>query len=514
MIEDRKIHTSDKNKIIAAVRIDAERFGELRSILDDNYTLCDLADEEEALALLGRSLEQVLAVLFDADMEEEADFGLLGRIDADKRFVEIPVIAVSDGSRDDLRTRCIAAGVNEFFEPPFRREMIPIRVKNAARAKDGMTFREIENMLCELPSNIFLKDVNGNYVFVTHYWHHLNEAGEPGWTIRRKSDLDIRKDTENAIRAMEADKEIIRTGKGTSYIIEENDEGVQEFLQLIKSPTYDEAGNINGIIAIINDVTEREQFRRRLEDRTEAIEAELRIAAQIQDNMLPVAFKGHKNISVSAAMTPAKEVGGDFYDYFFIDDDHVGLVMADVSGKGVPAALFMAISKIVIHDRALVGGPPAEILRDANDRISSTNKMGLFVTVWFGILDLNTGIVTYTNAGHEYPAVRHGKNGEYEILETENFPPVATMEGIDYENSTLTLEDGDSLFLYTDGVADVKDPSGEHLGLDRLAALLKSAVGKNTAETVQFVNDAVNDFLAGTDRFDDTTMMCVTYHKS
>ena len=132
MIEDRKIHTSDKNKIIAAVRLDRERFGELLDILGDNYTVRELNSEDEALALLDSALEQVLAVLFNAEMTEDEGFGLLRRIDDNKLFVEIPVIGVSDGRRDELRTRCIDAGVNEFFEPPFRSEMIPIRVKNAA----------------------------------------------------------------------------------------------------------------------------------------------------------------------------------------------------------------------------------------------------------------------------------------------------------------------------------------------------------------------------------------------
>ena len=344
-------------------------------------------------------------------MTKDDNFGLFRKIEDKKKYVEIPLVAVSDKYDESLRSACVRAGVNEYLEPPFHRDIIPVRIRNAARAKDSVTFREMENMLKELPSNIYFKDADGKYIFSSHYWHHLNQNNGAGWTIRGKTDYDIQKDVSIADKAFISDKNIIESGKGDTYILELNDDGEQEFLQVIKSPTYDSSGNVSGIIAIMNDVSELEKLKRKLEDRSIAIDAELRVAAQIQYNMLPMEFEKHRNISISASMTPAQNVGGDFYDYFFIDSDHIGLVMADVSGKGVPAALFMAINKIVIHDRALVGGTPADILHDANDRICSTNKMGLFVTVWLGILDLKSGTITCTNAGHEYPAIKNGSSG-------------------------------------------------------------------------------------------------------
>ena len=437
-------------------------------------------------------------------MTKDDNFGLFRKIEDKKKYVEIPLVAVSDKYDESLRSACVRAGVNEYLEPPFHRDIIPVRIRNAARAKDSVTFREMENMLKELPSNIYFKDADGKYIFSSHYWHHLNQNNGAGWTIRGKTDYDIQKDVSIADKAFISDKNIIESGKGDTYILELNDDGEQEFLQVIKSPTYDSSGNVSGIIAIMNDVSELEKLKRKLEDRSIAIDAELRVAAQIQYNMLPMEFEKHRNISISASMTPAQNVGGDFYDYFFIDSDHIGLVMADVSGKGVPAALFMAINKIVIHDRALVGGTPADILHDANDRICSTNKMGLFVTVWLGILDLKSGTITCTNAGHEYPAIKNGSSG---------YRPIGTIPGIDYQNETLVLNDGDSLFLYTDGATDIKAPGGERFGIDRVIGLLDSTMNCDPDETIRAMTERIDAFIGNAERFDDTTLMCVKYHK-
>lgn len=242
---------------------------------------------------------------------------------------------------------------------------------------------------------------------------------------------------------------------------------------------------------------------------TEKFTAELKVAAQVQLNMLPRDFPKNERYGVAASMIPAKSIGGDFYDFFHTDSDHVAMVMADVSGKGVPAALSMAVFKMMIHERALQPGTPSEILEYINTRLCENNPMGIFITIWFGILDLNTGIITCANAGHEYPAVKRG-DGDFEVVKSDNFPPVGAMEDMKYENITIDLNDGGSIFLYTDGVTDVKNDDGEHFGLDRMLGLL-SGVSGSPEDIVRGINSGVGEFCGSTERFDDTTMMCVRF---
>lgn len=243
---------------------------------------------------------------------------------------------------------------------------------------------------------------------------------------------------------------------------------------------------------------------------TEKMTEELNLAAQIQKNMLPGEIPAHEKYCISASMIPAKSIGGDFYDFFHTDSSHVALVIADVSGKGVPAALFMAMAKMTIHDRALLPGSPAEILHDVNRHICENNKMNLFVTMWLGILDLDTGIITCANAGHEYPAVRIG-NGIFELVTGDNMPPVGVDENMVYEDLTIDMSSGGSLFLYTDGVTDVKDGDGAHFGIERTIGLLNRLDGSTPKDIISAMNGAVNEFGRNTERFDDTTMMCLTF---
>ncbi len=509
MILDQKKYINNKNKLLPVLGLDEERFGELRGILSDHFSIRDMSSEDEVLDLLSDSFNRVIAVVFDAKLISKGGFDLLDRIDSDKRFVEIPVIAVSDTCDSDICRRCVEAGVGDYFEPPFNRYIIPKRIINTVRAKDSVTIHEIEVMLRELPSNIYLKDANANYIFSSHYWHHL-KAQPQGWTIRGKTEFDIQKTRAVAEKAYAADQKMIADRKGTNYILEMNDDGIHEFIQVIKSPTYDSEGNVSGIIAIMNDVTELETLKRSLENKTEQIAAELNVASQIQYSMLPMDLEENERFEIKASMTPAKDVGGDFYDYFFIDDDHLALTMADVSGKGVPAALCMTISKIVIHDIALEGRTPAGILSEANKRIFGNNKMGLFVTVWFGVLDLRTGVITCANAGHEYPAIRR-EGGNYEIQHVDNYPPIGADADTEYADETITLNKGDSIFLYTDGVTDAKAPAGGHFGEARMLAALNEDPGALPEAVIARLKERIDDFGNKESPFDDITMMSVRY---
>ena len=246
----------------------------------------------------------------------------------------------------------------------------------------------------------------------------------------------------------------------------------------------------------------------------ERIGAELNVATQIQADMLPrifPPFPDRKEFEIYASMTPAKEVGGDFYDFFLIDDNHLGLVMADVSGKGVPAALFMVIAKTLIKNRALMGGTPSEILYDVNNQLCEGNEAELFVTVWLGILEINTGKVTSSNAGHEYPAIKRAGNNSFELLKSKHSPAVATMEGMKFRQVDFELNHGDILYIYTDGVAEATNANEELYGTDRMIEALNKNANANVDEILSIMKKDVDDFTGDAPQFDDITMLCLRY---
>ncbi len=245
----------------------------------------------------------------------------------------------------------------------------------------------------------------------------------------------------------------------------------------------------------------------------ERIGAELNVATQIQADMLPrifPPFPEKTEFDLYATMDPAKEVGGDFYDFFLIDEDHLGLVMADVSGKGVPAALFMVIAKTLIKNRALLGGSPSEVLAYANDQLCEGNEAELFVTVWFGILTISTGKGVAANAGHEHPVIRR-EGGEYELVVYRHSPAVATMEGIPFKEHEFELHPGDSLFVYTDGVAEATNAENELYGTDRMLACLNRNPNATAEEQLQALRKDIDDFVGEAPQFDDITMLGLNF---
>ena len=245
----------------------------------------------------------------------------------------------------------------------------------------------------------------------------------------------------------------------------------------------------------------------------ERIGTELSLAKNIQASMLPhifPAFPERPEFDIFASMDPAKEVGGDFYDYFLVDDDHLCMVIADVSGKGVPAALFMMASKIILQSAAMVGCAPAEILRRANETICSNNEMQMFVTVWLGILELSTGKLTAANAGHEIPALR--KPGQpFELYRDKHDFVVGGLEGIKYHPYEIQMEPGSKLFLYTDGVAEAANAEKEQFGTDRMIDTLNAAPDGTPEQLLKNVRTAVDGFVKEAEQFDDLTMLCIEY---
>lgn len=245
----------------------------------------------------------------------------------------------------------------------------------------------------------------------------------------------------------------------------------------------------------------------------ERISAELNVATQIQADMLPrafPAFPGRKEFDIYALMKPAKEVGGDFYDYFLVDDDHLVMVMADVSGKGVPAALFMVIAKTLIKNRAQMGGTPAQILADVNHQLCEGNEAELFVTVWLAILTISTGEGIAANAGHEHPVLRRAE-GQYELIKYRHSPAVAAMDGIPFAEHTFRLYPGDSLFVYTDGVPEANNQENALLGTGCMVDILNQMPDATPQKVLENMADGIAAFSAGAEQFDDITMLCLSY---
>ena len=260
------------------------------------------------------------------------------------------------------------------------------------------------------------------------------------------------------------------------------------------------------LISYVEDLT-------RITAEKERISTELSLAAKIQANMLPSVFPpfpDRKEFDIYASMTPAKEVGGDFYDFFFVDDDHFCMVMADVSGKGVPAALFMMATKIVLANYAKMGRSPSEILSAANAAICSRNQEDMFVTVWLGIVEISSGKLTAANAGHEFPVLQQG--GAFELYKDKHGFVLGGMDGMRYRQYEIMLEPGSKLFLYTDGVPEATNAGKELFGTDRMLAALNEQPDAGPEKLLQNVRSSVDSFVKDAEQFDDLTMMCFEYH--
>ena len=247
----------------------------------------------------------------------------------------------------------------------------------------------------------------------------------------------------------------------------------------------------------------------------ERISTELSLATRIQISMLPSIFPPYPDRSefdIYAAMEPAREVGGDFYDFFLIDDDHLCLVIADVSGKGVPAARFMMISKIILQSCAMLGRSPGEILTRTNDAICANNEQEMFVTAWVGILDLKTGRLTAANAGHEYPALK-APDGRFELLKDRHGFVMGGFGGLTYSEYELQMQPGSKLFLYTDGVPEAMggEANREMFGLGRMLDALNRDPDAPPREILQQVRGTLRDFVKDSEQFDDLTMLCMEY---
>lgn len=252
--------------------------------------------------------------------------------------------------------------------------------------------------------------------------------------------------------------------------------------------------------------------QRMLSENSARMETELKMAEQIQEGMLPniyPPFPDRREFDVFASMNAAREVGGDFYDFFLIDDDHLALVVADVSGKGVPAALFMMASKIILANNAMMGMSPARILEATNSAVCANNPQEMFVTVWFGILEISSGILTAANAGHEYPVLRQGDR--FELYKDKHGLVLGALDGVKYTEYEIQLNPGDMLFLYTDGVPEATDSKLELYGTERMLEALNEETDVSPRIILSNVQHSVDEFVGNAEQFDDLTMLCLSY---
>ncbi len=308
---------------------------------------------------------------------------------------------------------------------------------------------------------------------------------------------------------------IQRLAEATKDFVPEED-GTYSGEKVIRADIHsrDEIGELHRDIRTMQEgIVENTRKLAQMTAEKERVRTELDMAAGIQSGALPnvfPAFPDRTDFSVYATMTPAKAVGGDFYDFFLVDDTHLGIVMADVSDKGVPAALYMMTSKTLVKIYAKMKLSPPETLRRTNEWLCTNNESAMFCTIWFGVLDLSTGVITAVNAGHEYPVLRNS-GGVFQLIKDRHSISVGTFETAKFREYELRMAPGDRLFLYTDGVPEAQKTDSRMFGLDRMVSALNRDPDAPLEQLLGNVRDAVDEFTQGAKQFDDLTMLCLEY---
>lgn len=292
---------------------------------------------------------------------------------------------------------------------------------------------------------------------------------------------------------------------------------INESLSAITEGRLDTVVNVRShaeFDALSNDINSTvDTLKRYIADAEARIDAELAFAKAIQHSAMPSVFPpypGRKEFDIHAAMYTAKEVGGDFYDFYFIDEDTLVFLVADVSGKGIPAAMFMMRSKTLIKSCAESGMSVEEVFTAANEKLCEGNDAGMFVTAWMGVLNVKTGRLIFANAGHNPPLLKHA-DGCFEYLKTRTGFILGGMEGVRYRRNELQLESGDAIYLYTDGVTEATDAQNQLYGEERLHALMNHHQQSGAQAICEAVKADVDAFVGDAEQFDDITMLCLRY---
>ena len=261
-----EVMTARRNKrTILLVKENSQDASQLCKLLADVYNFMVTTTLEEGLSAVRRMCNNLSAVLVDSELPDHACEAFLKQMSTQKKLQAIPVLVIASEESVSQKIYCLSLGAADFITSPYYKELIVNRISNAIHIKDSATFPELEKMLRSLPANIYLKDAEGKYVFATHYWHHIEHDDDPDWTIRGKTDIEIRKDKENAMLAYQSDLKLLADGKERSYVIEVNADNILEYLQITKAPVRDENNQITGIIALINNVTEQELLKQEVQ---------------------------------------------------------------------------------------------------------------------------------------------------------------------------------------------------------------------------------------------------------
>jgi len=295
---------------------------------------------------------------------------------------------------------------------------------------------------------------------------------------------------------------------------------VNQIMQMAESLSIITAGNLDEVVnvrsnkefaSLSDDINSTvDTLKHYIDEAAARIDKELEFAKNIQESALPHVFPDYEKYKLFASMHTAKEVGGDFYDFYQTQGDIVNFLIADVSRKGIPAAMFIMRAKAVLKSFTKRGLEVNEVFMEGNDNLCSGNDAGMFVTAWQGALDLGTGKVKFANAGHNLPAVKH-KDGKFDFVKQKVNLVLAGMEGLPYALNELTLEHGDIIYLYTDGVTEATNAQNELFGDDRLLMALNSGDYSDPKEICEVVKQHVDDFVMEADQFDDITMVCMLY---
>ena len=303
------------------------------------------------------------------------------------------------------------------------------------------------------------------------------------------------------------------TNSVKQYTKDKDGESVKKSLEQIHPDN--EIGSLStGIYEMVCEIEDHVEEIKNVTAEKERISVELDLAQKIQADMLPSIFPPfpeQNQFDIYATTDPAKEVGGDFYDFFMVDDDHVALVMADVSGKGVPASLFMVVAKTLIKNYAMMKLPTSEVLTRVNKQLMEGNDEGMFVTVWIAIIDIHTGEGIASNAGHEHPVLRH-KDGSFELIKYRHSMAVAMMPGVPFEQHEIKVLPGDRIFVYTDGLPESRNSDKVFFGTDRMLETLNRDPDATGQQVLKNLIDDMNAFVGDAEQFDDVTMLIFDYY--
>jgi serine phosphatase RsbU (regulator of sigma subunit) len=300
-------------------------------------------------------------------------------------------------------------------------------------------------------------------------------------------------------------------------IVVNNLDRINTSLDKITNGNLDEVVSVRSsaeFASLSNDINATvDTLKRYISEAENRIAEELEFARSIQTSALPqnFDFPNREEFKLFALMDTAKEVGGDFYDFFFVDKNKLALVIADVSGKGIPAALFMMRSKATIKSLSEAGNSPAQILQKANSLLCEGNNEQMFVTAWVGIVDFETGVMTCANAGHEYPVIR--TSGRYELFKDKHDFVLGGMDGVSYREYELKLSEGERIVVYTDGVPEADNESGEQFGTERMLETLNENSALSVSDTLTNLRKSIYRFCGNADQFDDVTMLCFEFDK-